>query len=229
MKPSSYNKKSVAYYCHFGWGDGQLGVANYPERCAKLALSYMKGRSTRRAFDIGCATGRSSFELAREFDEVIGIDISAPLILAAQRLKESGILHYTIFVEDEHEISLRKFGLEHASKKVNFWQADASALKPIFSDFDLILVPNIVDTMSDPKAFLQSVAERICKGGLLILSSSYGEDERGLEELSTLQGFQKVLEGNFRLIDTKDVPCVFQKGARQYHYDITQMSIWERK
>jgi putative 4-mercaptohistidine N1-methyltranferase len=229
MKSSSYNKKSVAYYCHFGWGDGQLGVANYPERCAKAALSYMKGRSKRRAFDIGCATGRSSFELAREFDEVIGIDLSAPLILAAQRLKESGKLHYAIPVEGEHEISLRKFGLEHASKKVNFWQADASVLKPIFSDFDLILVLNITDTMSDPKAFLQLVADRICKGGLLILSSSYGEDERGLEELSTLYGFKKMLEGNFRLIDTKDIPCVFQKGSRAYRYDITQMSIWERQ
>jgi len=242
MKSSSPNKKSVAYCCHFGWGENKLDVANYPERCAKLALSYMRGRSKRRAFDVGCEIGRSSFELAREFDEVIGIDTSVHLVREAQRLKESGVVYYTIPEEGEIEISLKKFGLEHASKKVNFWQDDVSAPKPLFSGFDLILALNIIDKMSDPKAFLALTADRINKGGLLILSSSYGWDESITpkekwiggymcdgKEVSTLQGLKEILKENFRLIDTKDIPCVFQKGVRQYRYDITQMSIWERK
>ena len=34
----------------------------------------MKDKPRKKAFDIGCAIGRSSFELARGFDEVIGVD-----------------------------------------------------------------------------------------------------------------------------------------------------------
>jgi 2-polyprenyl-3-methyl-5-hydroxy-6-metoxy-1,4-benzoquinol methylase len=38
--------------------------------------------NTQRALDIGCAVGRSSFELARNFKEVVGIDFSHRFVLA---------------------------------------------------------------------------------------------------------------------------------------------------
>jgi len=31
----------------------------------------------KRALDVGCAVGRATFELARSFDETVGIDLSA--------------------------------------------------------------------------------------------------------------------------------------------------------
>ena len=37
-----------------------------------------------RALDLGCAVGRSSYELARECDEVIGVDYSHRFIKAAE-------------------------------------------------------------------------------------------------------------------------------------------------
>jgi putative 4-mercaptohistidine N1-methyltranferase len=205
----------------------------------------MQERPKRKALDAGCAIGRSSFELAREFDEVIGIDISAQLVREAQRLKESGMLQYTIFEEGElersYEISLKKFGLEHASKKVNFWQADACDLKPVFCGFDLVLAGNLIDQLYDPKRFLEAMHTRIVKGGLLILTSIYdwqeditprsawlgGYKEYGRER-RTLQGIVEVLGNNFNLLDTKDIPYVFQKSARKYEHSMAQMSIWER-
>ena len=41
----------------------------------------------RRALDLGCAVGRSSFELSKFSDEVIGIDFSGPFIAAAEKLE----------------------------------------------------------------------------------------------------------------------------------------------
>jgi putative 4-mercaptohistidine N1-methyltranferase len=246
MKSSSHNKKSVAYYCHFGWGDNRLGIANYPETCAKLALSYMRDRPKYKAFDVGCAIGRSSFELAREFDEVIGVDFSAHFIWEAQRLKESGVLHYAIPTEGElesyHEVRLNKFGLEHASKKVNFWQADACNLKPIFTGFDLVFAGNLIDRLYDPRKFLLDISGRINQGGLLILTSPYtwqesstpkekwiGGYQRDGESVTTLQGLEKILGSMFRLVDTRDIPFVIQETARKHQYTIAQMSVWEKQ
>jgi len=246
MKSSRHSRNDTAAYCHLGWGDNELGVPNYPEACVGLAFSCMGDRPRRKALDAGQTIVRSSFELAREFDEVIGIDLSASLVREAQRLKESGVLRYTIPVEGEieasYEIFLKKFGLEHASKKVNFWQADITALKPLFSDFDLILALNVIDTISDPEAFLRLAAERVCKRGLLILGSSYGWCEsitprekwiggymRDKEKVLTLHGLKEILSENFELIATKDIPCVFQKSVRRYDYDIVQITVWERK
>jgi len=236
----------ISQYCHFHWGENALKVPNYPERCAKEALSYMKDRPKERALDVGCAIGRSSFELAREFDEVIGVDFSARFIQEAIRLKESGILRYAIPTEGEleeyHEVRLNKFGLEHASKKVNFWQADACNLKPIFTDFDLVFAGNLIDRLYDPAKFLESMAERIRKGGLLILTSPYtwqeestpkekwiGGYKRDGEPVTTLQGLEEILGGDFRLIDTQEIPFVIRETARKHQHTIAQMSVWERR
>jgi hypothetical protein len=44
-----------------------------------------------RALDIGCAVGRSSFELARGVKEVVGIDFSASFVRACNDLKVSSL------------------------------------------------------------------------------------------------------------------------------------------
>ena len=245
MSNAYTNDRIIAQYCHFGWGENRFGVPNYPETCVKLAIDYMQGRRMQRAFDVGCASGRSSFELARVFDEVIGVDFSARFIQEALRLKESGVLRYAMPVEGEiemlHEVRLNKFGLEHASKKVNFWQADACNLKPIFTDFDLVFAGNLIDRLYDPRKFLLSMAPRIRKGGLLILTSPYtwqeestpkekwiGGYKRDGENVTTLQGLEEILGSDFRLLDTCDVPFVIQETARKHQHTVAQMSVWER-
>ena len=235
----------VAQYCHFGWGDNALKVENYPSTCASIALEYMKDKPKIKALDIGCAIGRSSLELARGFDEVIGVDFSARFIQEAQTLIDNGVLRYTMPSEGEmetfHEVSLDAFKLDEEVKKVSFWQADACNLKPIYKDFDLIFGGNLIDRLYDPKKFLDSMAERINKNGLLILTSPYtwqeestpkdkwiGGYKRDGENISTLQGLKEILADDFRLVDTKDVPFVIQETARKHQYTLAHMTVWEK-
>ena len=55
-----------------------------------------------RAYDIGCAVGRSSFELARHFQEVIGLDYSQNFVDTCEKLKNDGELPY--FIQDEGDL-----------------------------------------------------------------------------------------------------------------------------
>ena len=48
------------------------------------------------ALDIGCSVGRSTFELAKRFNQVVGIDFSHVFIDAANKLKMYGKLDYCI-------------------------------------------------------------------------------------------------------------------------------------
>ena len=59
-----------------------------------------------RALDIGCAVGRSSFELAREFEEVVGIDFSQSFIDTCNQLKEDGWMNYSVPEEGDISVSL---------------------------------------------------------------------------------------------------------------------------
>jgi 5-histidylcysteine sulfoxide synthase/putative 4-mercaptohistidine N1-methyltranferase len=235
----------ISQYCHFGWGENRLGVENYPAKCASIALEMMKDKPRKKAFDIGCAIGRSSFELARGFDEVIGVDFSARFIQEAEVLKQNGVLRYTVPTEGElesfHEIKLSNFHLENEAKKVSFWQADACNLKPIFKDFDLILAGNLIDRLYDPKKFLDSLVDRLNDGGMLILTSPYtwqeestpkekwiGGYKRDGENVTTLQGLEEILGNDFTLLETRDVPFVIQETARKHQHTIAQMSVWQK-
>jgi len=242
-----YNTDTViSQYCHFGWGENTLGVENYPATCARLALEYMKDKPKRKALDIGCAIGRSTFELARGFDTVIGVDFSARFVQEAQVLKENAILRYTMPTEGElenfHEVNLSKFDLDNERTKVSFWQADACNLKPIYKDFDLIFGGNLIDRLYDPKKFLESVGERLSDKGILILTSPYTWQEESTpkekwiggykkdgENVSTLQGLEEILGKEFTLLDTQNIPFVIQETARKHQYTIAHMTVWQKK
>ncbi len=244
---NSYTTDSIiSQYCHFGWGENNLNVENYPAKCASIALDYMEDRPKGRAFDIGCAIGRSSFELARGFDEVIGVDFSTRFIQEAQVLKENGILRYVMPTEGElenfYEVNLTDFNLENERKKVAFWQADACNLKPIFKDFDLIFAGNLIDRLYDPQKFLDSLASRLNDGGLFIMTSPYtwqeestpkekwiGGYKRDGENVSTLEGLTEILEPHFELLDRRDVPFVIQETARKHQHTIAEMTVWQKR
>lgn len=74
----------------FPYDFGGADALGFPERCALSGPDYDRLSSGGGALDLGCAVGRSSFELARRFARVIGIDYSQGFIDAANRLKLDG-------------------------------------------------------------------------------------------------------------------------------------------
>ncbi len=232
----------VSQYAEFGWGESYFGVENYPAFCARVSLDYMGDKPKKRALDIGCAIGRSTFELAEKFDEVVGIDFTARFIGLATKMKEEKNIGFTLLEEGEithkKQVSLKSLGLEKQAEKVSFWQGDACNLKPHFKDYDLIFAGNLIDRLYNPIKFLQSIHQRLNSGGMFILTSPYTWLEEftpkqlwlgGYGDVKTLNGLKKVLGENFKLIDTKDIPFVIRESARKYQHSIAQMSVWEKK
>ena len=74
----------------------------YTQPVSLLSFSVQKKDiGNNRALDIGCAVGRSAFELAREYKEVIGVDFSEAFIRTSQTLKKAGQLNYSLPVEGD--------------------------------------------------------------------------------------------------------------------------------
>ena len=106
---------AVAQYCDAHYGPDKFGVRNFPVQLVQICLAEMGERPKRRALDLGCAVGRASFELARDFDFVSGIDFSARFIRIAYQLQEKGVIHYQLPEEGDivsfHEKHLSEFDL----------------------------------------------------------------------------------------------------------------------
>ena len=66
----------------------------------------MQKSAPSRALDVGCSVGRSTFELATDFEEVIGIDYSEASIDKAIKLKEKGTLSYKMQVEGDITVDM---------------------------------------------------------------------------------------------------------------------------
>lgn len=234
-------------YMAFHFGSSYFGVPNYPEHCAELCIQFMGNRPRRKALDLGCAVGRSTFELAKGFDEAVGIDFSSRFIDAARRLQTGETLPY--FLHDEGElgrevkVSLETLALRSTTQKVNFQVGDACNLGAEHTGYDLIFAGNLIDRVNNPAAFLKDLPHRVVQGGLLVISSPYTllaeytpkENWIGglLAENGTprtvLQGMQTLLAPHFRLVNTPmDVPFVIRETSRKFQHSIAEMSVWER-
>ncbi len=237
--------ESIAQYCEFHYGEENFGVKNFCVNAVELLKPYIKDIQNKKALDLGCSVGRSTYELANHFDEVVGIDFSANFINVGVKLKKYESLSFNVKKEgeifEEKSVSLKDFDLDKVKDKVSFMQGDACNLKDIYNGYDLIFCSNLIDRLYYPQKFLDDVPNRVNDNGLLVLLSPYtwleeytpkenwlGGYIKDNKEISTLDTLKEKLDG-FELLDTIDVPFVIKETNRKYQHTISQMSIWKKK
>lgn len=236
----------LGQYLGFHFGESHFGVGNYPARCAGICQELMAGRAKRRALDLGCAVGRTAFELGRVFDEVVGVDLSQRFIDAATTLQKTGEIDY--FRRDEGElgervtVSLEGLGLARGAGKVSFATGDASHLGPEHLDYDLIFAGNLIDRLQDPGAFLGDIHKHLVIGGTLVISSPYtlleeftpitnwiGGYERNGKPYRVYDGMKEILSHHFEEIQSPaDVPFVIRETRRKFQHTIAELTAWRR-
>lgn len=234
----------VSQYCEFQYGEGYFGVKNFAIECAKIASKFAV--KTTKALDLGCATGRTSFELAKTFDEVDGIDFSVRFIKVGSKLKDDGFISFQLKDEGEliinKKITIEDLAYENLKKKVSFWQGDACNLKPNFKSYDLVMATNLIDRLYNPRMFLDTIDKRLNKDAILILTSPYtwqesstkkefwlgGYKDENNNDIKTIDTLKKILGKKFELLHIEDLPFVIKESARKYQHTISEVSIWKK-
>ena len=127
-----------------------------------------------RALDLGCAVGRSSFELARWCGEVVGVDYSASFVGAAKELAASGILRYSRTTEGRLTMACdAEVPPDLNRHRVRFEVGDACELRPDLGSFDVVLLANLVDRLPDPRRCLERLPDLVAPGGQLVVASPF--------------------------------------------------------
>jgi 5-histidylcysteine sulfoxide synthase/putative 4-mercaptohistidine N1-methyltranferase len=238
----------LTQYAEFHFGARYFDVPNFPQAVAQMAVDAMGDRPLGRALDLGCAVGRTSFELARYgFASVTGVDFSARFINLADELTREGLVRYTLTDEGElqsfREVSLAELGLSERARRVSFVQGDACNLKDNHCDYDLVVAANLIDRLYDPMKFIETIGQRIVPGGLLVLTSPYtwladhtpraqwlGGFKRDGERYTTLDALRECLARDFVPVgEPRDVPFVIRETARKFQHTVAQLTCWERR
>ena len=161
---------AVSQYCEAHYGKTYFDVPNFSAHAARRPVSNTRkaARGARPWTWAARWAGRRS-SWPGSSSSVTGIDFSARFIRVALQLKEKGNAHFELVEEGEvvsyHEARLSDAGLDGVAERVEFFQGDATNLKPQFTGYDLVLAANLLDRLYDPKRFLETIHERLKPGG----------------------------------------------------------------
>jgi len=213
------------------WDFGPVEALDFPVR----TVIGLAGSSRReRALDLGCAVGRSTFELSRFCTHVTGIDYSRSFITAAETLRRSGSLGYASREEGAATRSLvAKVPQGCHPDRVTFEQGDAMDLRDDLGEFDLIHAANLLCRVADPVRLLLRLPRMVSPGGTLILTTPC----TWLEEFtppsrwpsaSTFDWLERELSPHFGLLRRTDLPFLIREHARKFQWSVALATVWSR-
>lgn len=239
------HERVISKELDFHYGPSYLGIPNLHQNVVEKIKPFVEGRE--RALDVGCSCGRSSFELAKIFDVVEGVDFSANYIQKAWQIAQNGGARYVVTTEGElidyREANLNQFELDVIAEKVRFSQGDVANMKSSLADFDLVLVLNVIDRLPNPIQFLNDISKRLNGGGILVIASSYSWDQRltpkqnwlgGFkkdgESLTTLDALKQTLKPSFELMNQpEDIPFARRETKNQFQLGYCELTVWKRR
>lgn len=218
----------------FGGGD----ALDFPLRCAEEGPDWARAGAGGRALDLGCAVGRSTFELARHCGEVIGIDYSHAFIDAARRLQADGT-HPATRLDEGSATTQLQVAVDPAidRSRCAFEQGDAQAIRGDIGKFEIVLACNLICRLREPMRLLERLPDLVETGGQLFITTPFtwleaytpGENWLGDGAQDSFAGLTAALQADFELDARWDMPFLIREHARKFQYSIAQASRWVRR
>lgn len=234
-----YGSREQIFPNAFSFPSLDAAVFDFPKRCVHEGVDTAQLPARARALDLGCAVGRSSFELAEIFDSVLGIDYSAAFIQAAERMRSEGTHPVSRMIEGGQSLAeCVSFDKSLIASRVDFEVGDAMALRSDLGSFDCVLACNLICRLSDPMALLDRLSELVQPGGQLVITTpftwleSFTPSDRWLstESKDSFSGLTQALTraNQFTLDAVWDMPFLIREHARKFQFSIAQASRWIR-
>lgn len=239
--------EEITISCETNWGGGNAHEPNFQKKLADIVHSVMNDNKNACILDLNADTGRLAFELAHYYDDVTALDFTVRMIRMAIQLQEQGYMRYTMKDEGElvfyREVVLSDFGLDKTKDNVLFMQGDAMNLNPNFTNYDLIVMPLLLEELRDPIGFLMNIHERLKENGYLVIASTYewnlsvtprenwpGGFKQDGEPATSFEGIKALLDPQFHLISiNNELDLTLKKSSRITESRKVQVTIWKRK
>lgn len=213
------------------WPAGMREALDFPIRTA----AHFPPGNVKRGLDLGCAVGRSAFEMSRRCEEVIGIDFSHAFIHAAEALRNGETLTYDRREEAALATPLEArlpAGVDPA--RLVFQQGDAMDLPEDLGQFGRVHAANLLCRLPEPNRLLARLPSLVKPGGELVLATPC----TWLEEFTppenwppalTFDWLQATLAPAFSLVRLTDEPFLIRETARKFQWTTSLVTVWRRK
>ena len=217
------------------WLDGPKEALGFPVRTVLELVDLFSIPDPARALDLGCAVGRSSFELAPFVNEVTGIDFSQSFVDAATRLQQGESLDYERLEEGTLTTTLTANVPPNLPRgNVSFEQGDAMNLRADLGAFAVVHAANLLCRLTEPHKLVERLPSLVTKGGQLLLTTpcTWLADFTPPENWppgSSRDWLTEKLSPHFELQHEQDMPFVIREHARKYQWSVAWGSRWIRR
>lgn len=218
------------------WPDGPHAALQFPVRTVRELMDATSLPVGASALDLGCAVGRSSFELAALCDSVLGIDYSQAFTDAAAHLAAHGSMPYRRHEEAaRYSDAVASVPPELPRDRVRFEQGDAMRLRVDLGVFDVVHAANLLCRLTDPLLCLQRLPDLVKPGGQLLLTTpcTWLEDFTPKDAWpaagDTFAWLQHHLGAHFELELRKDLPFLIREHARKFQWSVALGTRWRRR
>lgn len=230
----------VTLACEKDWNTSP----GFSKQLSEFILKNMENPANKHILDLNADTGRLAFELAQHFGKVTAVDFSARFVKMSIALRENGFMRYTMKDQGDlvhyREVVLADYGLTKGKDEICFFQGDINNLKPNFTGYDVIVMPDILQEIARPRAFLKNIQERLNKGGKLIIASDYDWDLKKTEHKYWLGGYKKdgepvtppdalakTLSEHFTLENDTELWLTLPQNTRKTVQKKLQVTVWK--
>lgn len=236
----------VTLACEAEWTNPAGQTQNFSEALAAHVLE-ITNRKPGKVLDLNADTGRLAFELAPFAESITAIDFSARFIRMPVQMLEQGFIRYIVTDECEllhyREIVLNEKVKISGSEKIQFLQDNANNLKALYSGYNLIVLPQLLEELTSPVGFLQKIHERLLPGGLLVIASTYDWDRNHIERtqrpggfkrdgepVSSYEGIKEILSAHFNeIVPPVNLTQIRPLSSRTSKYRICEVTVWKMK
>lgn len=212
------------------WPPGMREALNFPVR----TVAHFSPGTVARGLDLGCAVGRSAFEMSGECEEVIGIDFSEAFVRAAEALRMGKTVAYDRCEEAGIATRLEvRLPQEVNGSKLRFMQGDAMDLPTNLGSFNRVHAANLLCRLSEPARLLDRLPDLVAAGGELVLATPC----TWLEEFTprgnwpgkgTFDWLKETLGETFELVRSADEPFLIRETARKFQWTTSLVTVWRR-
>lgn len=214
------------------WKDGPQSALGFAVRSVTELADFTRQPET--ALDLGCAVGRSSFELAKHAASVIGVDYSHSFIEAAKQLIHTDLPYQRVDEGAAMTALVASVPVDCPRQRVQFEQGDAMHLRADLGCFDLVHAANLLCRLTDPALLIARLPELVKPGGQLLLTTpcTWLEDftPRGNWPAgSTRDWLKSELSAHFELDLETDLPFLIREHARKYQWTVALGTRWIRR
>ena len=219
-------------------GVGPRDALGFSVRSVQLLMDQNSIPHSGRALDLGCAVGRSSFELAKSCSQVLAIDKSPVFIDACEVLRMSGELPFESVKQGEITRTLLACVDDEVDRdRVRFVVGDACSLSEDLEAFDVVHAANLLCRLPNPRLLVSRFRELVVPDGQLLLATPFTWVDEFTPVDNWLGGvmedsydvLKSLLSSYFHLENEINLPFLIREHERKFQYGVSLGMLWRRK